>query len=593
MFDVYTNVDPDGALEKVQRFIICSNNLSGEKHQIKLEYNTKAFRTVKIRASRDPWQDGNIRKISARPTYTSLLRTTGAFECIVKFQEDPLSLSSSPPDDPENPNPPGIPVPNWLYRFFQIFHQQHTRSHSTDTSEPLQVMTINECANYPQNFDGAYSGYAMWSVSCKVVKRFNPVKPSIVITRGIKGKVFTGYIRVLSKDSATFAFIKNQSYLNTDLIYSPRLDDTLTPQSRTVDTITFTNAQLTTFIEVGDILVCFREGNISRWPDVFCHPLLSPDYLGTIVRPTMIDYPSIVLSKDFCIDREYFYDFAQVDLVSFQEWAMANSSFNLLLPTQIGGRYGLTPVVKTEIKGIYSNYNIAEDSYTESTVPYKDTDIDNLGVRTIDGRANKYTPKQVTVLRNTDFRYSFVIDAPSITREQQAKDFIIYSMNSRRLQTNIVEIETDWEGSGVGINELIYVLREENLYPRDASGIITEVDTVNNTVTVSSFKEGANTLLIFTRSKIFLEFNIVGVTSNIIELDDVTAISPLDYFCLGDEKIIKHRYIVQSKSFNVEANSCKLTCINYPEGLEEIEGLTIYSDYFNSSPPPDILPPLA
>lgn len=580
MFDVYTNIKPDGGYRKVQRFFISSNNTSGIKRQIRLVYNNKNYRSVKIRPVIQASSDIDIRKIEPNLDETTLFENDGNYQVQVKFQEDEISLNNPVPDDPFNPTPPGQPVPSWLTNYLSIFKQAKFFSHSSETADPLVVNSINEAAYYPPNFDGTYSGYAMYSVITRSTIRTNPVNPSIVVKRGIRGKQLTGYAKIVTKESRQSVLVTSSDFLVTDTVYCPRLNLVILPSAITSQSITVSSRTLQ-LLSVGDILITYRLANISRWPDVFNHVLTDSKYLGDIVNQLLIDYVSLIESKNFVIQRQYFYDFAQLQSVSFQQWALANSAFSLLLPKKSGGKYGLMPIVRTDIKGMFSNYEILIDSYAESSVPYKDTDIDNLGVKTIDGRENRYRERQVGVIRNTNFNYSFVIDAQSITREQQGKDFAVYSMNSRVKQNTVVEFATDWEGGTIGIGELIYVLREENLYNNEASGIITAISGGN--ITVSNSAVGASKLLVFTRSsKQFIEFDITGVNNNVITLTNTTSLSVGDTYIIGDERLIVHRYITQNKSLDLESNECKLTGVNYPNDLESLVGLTVYSDYFNA-----------
>lgn len=246
----------------------------------------------------------------------------------------------------------------------------------------------------------------------------------------------------------------------------------------------------------GDRFLVYKTSFSNYFPDIYLDLLINPKGgLGSIVDPrAAVDYDSIIKARNFCIANNYFWDGVIDSLENFSEWVSTQAAFSRLLPIIIAGRYGLAIEKEGELpKAIFNGYNIIKNSYQEEVLPWQQTNINQVALTFTDGSdylrpVRGIVCQTLEASQGVDKIDSLSVDAPSITRLEQAKDVAALILKSKRLQNKAVKFSTATQGLFLSPADLIIVQHQATEYEFELSGYISELFPFNTATYVQKFK---------------------------------------------------------------------------------------------------------
>jgi hypothetical protein len=290
---------------------------------------------------------------------------------------------------------------------------------------------------------------------------------------------------VLTDSSADF-FEDAPSIAETDL-YLRNLSKGTSSKVQTVNTTSLQTINALEW-EAEDRYLLYTVQASSYFPDVFCDLLTAKvGGVGNYIDPDeMIDYDSIVASRKFCVERDFYYDEALTEKTSWAQWASKNAVASLLYPARISGKLGLKPESATEPPtAIFNDSNIIRDSFSESYVPWYDQDVNRLTMTYLDGRYKRFDAVSFTVMSDLAYLNEDTLiteeslDLPSITHEKQALQVAGLYMKSRVLQFRNISFTTSPHGLFVNPGDLIIVQSKSTEYDYEVNGYVYRADTYN------------------------------------------------------------------------------------------------------------------
>lgn len=242
-------------------------------------------------------------------------------------------------------------------------------------------------------------------------------------------------------------------------------------------------------IEEGDEVVFFFNNSSCLLPDIFADLLLNQQYgIGSLVKPRMIDWESIVTSNRFCYENNYFFDSVIEQKENFNQWITSQAPTCLLLPVRKENKYGLIPESpESPIKAVFNESNILKGTFQRTTVPVSERQLNKVIVVYTDGRSDRKETVSIEALTKEAFEGKAAIrekrkNYSSITRPEQAEDVAILALNSSRFQTEEVSFETDSYGLEIEPGDIIVVQQRVDQFNYNGSGIITDASDEDNKI---------------------------------------------------------------------------------------------------------------
>lgn len=244
-----------------------------------------------------------------------------------------------------------------------------------------------------------------------------------------------------------------------------------------------------------DRYLVFFEGASPYLPDIYCDLARNPLGGGSkFIDPDLeIDYESMVASRKFCVNNQYFWDYFVSEPKPFAQWGEENAVTCRLFPIKVDGRFGLLPEEQRPIQQVFNAANLT--NFKEDYPEWKRRATNQLVVTWRDGRDRfdqdngKGRFKTITI--ETDAVYNDLeppvtetLDCPSITRREQAIEIGVAYFNSLRRQGRSVSFQTDLSGFYVDPGEIIMVSHPSREIGDEISGFV--VDVVANNIMLSS-----------------------------------------------------------------------------------------------------------
>jgi hypothetical protein len=251
--------------------------------------------------------------------------------------------------------------------------------------------------------------------------------------------------------------------------------------------------------EPGDDLIIYTWDSSNYFPDLFVDRLINPvSGLGNSVNGDyFIHYNSIVRSRKFCVEKQYFYDGVIAD-GSFEDWATSAAPSSLLYPTMLDGKYALLPQQDARPSFLFTDSNTIE--FKEHDVPYQQTKTSVVLVKyqTNLGRERQVRISTAGVVAGTEAEVTRTIDTKGVTREQQATEIGCVALKSLRLQNRACDIKTDVaSGLYTKQGDIVRSQHVQIEYCDENSGFLIEVEPPTNqreavikTIPITLFSSG-------------------------------------------------------------------------------------------------------
>jgi hypothetical protein len=240
-------------------------------------------------------------------------------------------------------------------------------------------------------------------------------------------------------------------------------------------------------IRAGDRYVVFSMGASNYLPDVAIDRLINPlDGLGGLVdQDNFVHYPSMVKSRRFCNEHNYFYD-AVVEGGTFEQWLTEVASSSLLFPTKIEGQYALIPERNERVSAIFNVANLIE--YAEPYTDWAAQAINTVLVKFSDKRGREQQRKIQTpaAAAGAEPEITQVIDLKGVQNPEQAIDVGCVGLKSLRSQNRICQITTDFANLTCQHGDIIRTQHAIVEYNQEKSGWVTAIQPPTNSRTAIS-----------------------------------------------------------------------------------------------------------
>lgn len=332
-------------------------------------------------------------------------------------------------------------------------------------------------------------------------------------------------------------------------------------------------------------IIAYTIDSSCYFPDIFVDRLIDPATgLGRqIDRDNFIDYQSIVYSRQFCVDNQFYYDGAIGD-GSFEDWAVASAPSNLLFCTQVRGKYALIPQENSPADYLFNASNTSK--YSESSVPWQQEITNTMLVKYLDNKGRERQVKiQTTAANNgTEPEYPQTIDTVGVTRQAQAIRVGQVALQSLKYQTRTCQIETDIAaGFYTSIGAIIRSQHTEIEYGNESSGFVLSVESFSGSSQVVLLSEpitaiGANTritVLHRTTRETELDKPISSLGNNRYQISQLNSpIAVGDVYAIGESSEFTRVWRITAIAPDVKANKVTLTCIAWSPEILETTGLT-------------------
>lgn len=483
---------------------------------------------------------------------------------------------------------------------------------SSDQAPTARVTTINEIVIHEDLNHSRMTTYPGISLEAVIVRASNRISasptPSHFIDRGRLGRQHivsglcsaTGTPTVLNDISKNFlnvGILTSMIVRNLDKRVESGILNANANQLFTVDDLHF---------ETGDRYLVHLPGFLNNFPDIFVDLLISYDGgLGALLPDGLmadffIDYDSIITSRNFCVNRGYFWDGVIDTQTTLVEWTNKESLASLLFPSRIGGKFGLIPETYTNPVALFNNSNIIENTYVEKSSPqqllntvhvtYRDgSDLDlNYVIK-------DFREKTVTIMKNEVAQGKKQIHAESvkfdsITNDYQAVAVGQMYLNTRIYQNKVIDFSTGLQGFGVREGSLIIVQHITTEIGSEISGFVMATQPYNNgsqQITLSiplpnNFPANYSAAIKRLNDgsvQSLLSFNTVSNTDIVINglsaplqanRDDYTG----DYVIIG--KDLQHRRYFRVQSLEPQENGeVKITAVLWVPEMFDFSNLTV------------------
>jgi hypothetical protein len=233
-----------------------------------------------------------------------------------------------------------------------------------------------------------------------------------------------------------------------------------------------------------DFVIYILEQAINYFPDVYVYTLIDKAAgLGNLISDKFIDFPSIVLSKKFCINNNFFYEDIIEKTIAWDEWAHIESSGSLLFPTKKGGKFGLIPEQYIEPFAIFTKSNIVQNTFKQSSAQKSKVNTVHINyqskvVNSVDG-IEKFYEKVISILTSAAYAgtepiYAESIKFTSIRNPTQAKRVAQVSLKTRLVQDQLIEFETGLQGFNLIEGCLIYFQYTLTEQESETSGFVLQ-----------------------------------------------------------------------------------------------------------------------
>jgi len=358
---------------------------------------------------------------------------------------------------------------------------------------PFTMIGVNEVVT---NGNVLYPNISLLEVELKASEELkNPPKISLEIEEGTIIKCWFGISIVEQKISdQVFTYDSNQ-YKE---VPRPELNENrkfyvLDPKRGKYAEYTSNNGEITisgnnfSQLEEGDEIVFYFYESSSLFSDIFTDLLLNKDYgLGKRVKERMIDWFSIIDSNYFCYQNNYFWDGVLESPQNLAQWVSREAPTCLLLPKRLEGKFGLQPENKNQkIKEVFNESNILKGSFTRSTVPLNQRELNKVVIIYTDGRDERKQKISLEVMskgvyEGTESKREQKKNFSSITRFEQALDVAITSLNSAKIQTEEISFQTDNLALDISPGDLIAVQQRLEQYDYNGSSLITEAKRITD-----------------------------------------------------------------------------------------------------------------
>jgi hypothetical protein len=240
-------------------------------------------------------------------------------------------------------------------------------------------------------------------------------------------------------------------------------------------------------IRAGDRYVVFGIGASNYLPDAAIDRLINPlDGLGGLVdQDNFVHYPSMVKSRRFCKERNYFYD-AVVEGGSFETWLTEVAPSSLLFPTKVEGQYALIPERNERVSAIFNAANLID--YAEPYTDWAAQAINTVLVKFSDKRGREQQRKIQTpaAAAGTESEITQNIDLKGVRNPEQAIDVGCVGLKSLRSQNRVCQITTDFAGLTCQHGDIIRTQHAIVEYDQEKSGWVTAIQPPTNSRTAIS-----------------------------------------------------------------------------------------------------------
>lgn len=364
---------------------------------------------------------------------------------------------------------------------------------SSDRGAVIQLTTVNEIV-YPNDLAHPYlSNYRDVATGALIATASNRLQsdpaPSWEITKGIKGRlhIAAGFANSSSNDTQLTDITANFVQEGVSPGFIIRNLDRGIESPIIASNIHEIKSQNPLFWRQGDRFLVYHDNqSINYFPDVYVWSLTKrKGGLGGLLRGTQladffIDYESIVRSRKFCKNNNFFWDGAIDQSVSWAQWASQESMGSLLFPTRIGGKFGLIPEFQSPPVALFNASNILPDTYTEDYAPQQKLNCTHI---TYTDNSND-VPRDYTVsvmtndARNgTQSLFAESIRLPAVTNKAQAIRVGQVYLKSRILQDRVIQFGTGLQGYGLREGDLIIVQHLTTEIDKECSGFVLDAGT--------------------------------------------------------------------------------------------------------------------
>jgi hypothetical protein len=248
--------------------------------------------------------------------------------------------------------------------------------------------------------------------------------------------------------------------------------------------------------EMRQLLDNDTKGSSHLFPD-WLRELMTSCEIGPLppIPDIQINRSSFQEAAQWCQDRDYFYDSVEGEPLNILEWASQTAQAHLLKLVRIGGIYHLKKAIEFDdplpIAGLFTNGNIAEESFSLETVDYVTRQPFIVEVKWREESTDVENPlfarERVATVREAGTSASAPVETLDLsawcTNYRQAIDAACYLIRFRRLADHRITFQTSPDilvaqlSSGSFIQLAIDVTR----YDSAVQGFITNAGQIVST----------------------------------------------------------------------------------------------------------------